>query len=489
MKKYLIPQAAPQIRFFAAAALILGGLVAATPASAAETVAPATPSTTAFDDAYFVMQHNTYDYGTSMTNWLDQGFRAVELDVIDRGDWENVAKGPYVSHSGSPTNANCSGTEDRLGDCLADIAGWQQAHPGSGPLLVFVDLKASWDPLAAWDGGEVAALDQQVGTMLGSRLYTASDLYQFATGKSYVSGGTGLRQAVASSGWPTLSAIGDRIVVAYTGGKIGFTNQTQSNGLGAILGAGRLPAGFFCPDVEDDPNELNPGSSVDGMSSAASAQVVCSNMESRDHYEVTADRAANLNQLMHLWGGHVFGNETYVYNYIAIAHGVTAIGRDSTSSSDTFGGTIPLNGVRRSVPGHFELRASDNLSACVDVQNGGTSNGTHVRRWACNGSNTERFVYTAEGQLRPQHDNTMCVDINGGKAAAGKAVHLWDCDGGSSEKWVIAADGSFRSFNNTAYCLAMPSSSGTQLSVQSCNNSAAQRFDLTAVPLWTPTNF
>lgn len=493
MKQSMTPRTARRITCAAALATAMfatTGLLATSPASAAETVTPVTMSSTAFDDAYFVMQHNTFEYGTSLTNWFDQGFRAVELDLIDRGDWEADPDGPYVSHDADPINANCSATDDdRLGDCLGDIAAWQAAHPGSGPLLVFVDMKASWDPASAWNTDEVAALDQQVHSILGARMYTSADLYRFATGQSYPGTGTGLRQAVSSAGWPTMAAIGDRVVVAYTGGKLLASNQTQGNGIDAILAQGRLPKGFFCPDVEDDPTELNPGATVDGMSSAASAQLVCSNLSSRDNYEVTADRAADHNQLMHLWGGHVFGNASYAYNYIAIAHGVTAIGRDSTSATDTFGGTLPLQGVRRSLPGHFELRASADAAACVDVKNSGTSNGTDLRRWACNGSSAQHFVYTAEGQLRPRHDNTMCFDIDGGTAKAGKEAHLWDCDGGSSEKWVVAADGSFRSFNNTAFCLTMPSGSGSLLTLQSCAGSAAQRFDLVAVPRWTPTVF
>jgi len=474
----------------AVAVAVGGSLLAAAPASASETVIPVTPSTTPFDDAYFVMQHNTYDYGSSMTSWLDQGFRAVEIDVIDRGDWENDANGPYVSHDGSPYNANCSATsDDRLGDCLRDIAVWQTAHPGSGPIEVFIDMKASWDPANAWNDDEVAGLDEQVHSMLGERMYTADQLYQFTTGTTY-SGGEGLRNAVATAGWPSLASIGDRIVIDYTGGKVGLVNQTQGNGIDYEMShTGHLPYGFFCPDVEADPDELNPGGTVDGMSAATSAQVVCSNMDSQDHYEVTADRAAKYHQLMHLWGGHVFGNESYVFNYIAIAHGVTAIGRDSTSASDTFGGTLPIEGVRGSVPGYFELRASDSGSTCVDARSSGTSNGTAIQRYGCDSTAAQRFVYTGEGQLRPQYDNPLCVDIDGGSAKAGKAIHLWDCDGGSSEKWVIAADGTFRSFNNSAYCLTMPSSSGAQLTVQSCNGSASQRFTLNPVASWAPASF
>lgn len=480
------------ITAIAVAGLLAGGVApaAAAPSVHAANATPVAPSTTPFDDAYFVMQHNTFEHGSSLAGWLDAGFRSVELDIIDRGSWENDPKGPYVSHEASPGDQNCSGTQDRLGDCLGDLVAWQSAHPGSGPLLVFIDMKAAWDPLNAWHADEVTMLDEKVREILGSRMYTADELYRFATGSPY-SGGVGLRQAVSARGWPTMSAIGDRIVVAYTGGKIGLVNQTQGNGIDHTMSRpGRsLPYGFFCPDVENQPGELVPGATMGGMTASAAAQVVCSNLKSRDNYQVVANNAARHNQLMHLWGDHVFGNGAYPYNYIAVAHGVTAIGRDDAANRETFGGALPLNGVRRSVPGYFEVRPVDAAGACMDIASSGASNGTRVQRYACNGSDAQRFVYTAEGQLRPKHANTFCVDISGGSAGAGKSVHLWDCDGGSSEKWVIGTDGSFRSFADTAYCLTMPTTQGAQLTTRACDGSASQRFALAGVPDWEQTVF
>lgn len=475
-----------------ALAAVLAAVLAAgsVPAHAASAAPNTVPGSTAFDDAYFVMEHNTFEHGPSLTGWLDDGFRAVELDIIDQGNWEHDPKGPYVSHEASPGDQNCSGTNDRLGDCLGDVMAWQSAHPGSGPLLVFIDMKAAWDPLNAWHADEVRMLDDKVREILGARVYTADELYTFATGATYA-GGVSLRSAVSSAGWPSMSTIGDRIVVAYTGGKIDLVNQTQGGGIEDIMAQpGRtLPYGFFCPDVETNPNELNPGVAMGGMSVATSGQVVCSNLKSRDHYQVTANRSAEHNQLMHLWGDHVFGNGSYTYNYIAVAHGVTAIGRDATFAGDTFGGAFPLVGARNAVPGYFEVRGYADPGTCMDVASSGSSNGTKVQRWSCNGSSAQNFVYTAEGQLRPKHANTLCVDISGGSAGAGKNVHLWDCDGGSSEKWVVGTDGTFRSYDNQAYCLTMPSGNGSSFTTQTCSGAASQRFTLVTVPGWQQTVF
>jgi hypothetical protein len=413
--------------------------------------------------------------------------------VIDKEDWENDANGPYVSHDTSSGNKNCSGNPDRLGHCLSDIAGWLNTHPSAGPILVFIDMKASWDPLNAWNNDEVFFLDEKVRSVLGARLFTGNDLYQYATGAAYTGSGKSLRQAVSEQGWPLLNALNGKVIVAYTGGKVGLTNQTQAGGIEYIAGqlSRRLPYGFFCPDVESDPNELNPSGTVDGMSNSTSQYVVCSNLAAQDHDEITANRSAQHHQIIHIWGDHVYSTDSFVYNYIAVAHGISAIGRNSTPT-DTFGGAIPAVGLRRSLPGYFELRPQSAPTKCMDVNGSGSSNGTKIQVWSCGGTSNQRFVYTAEGQLRPQHANLYCTDINGGSAGNGKLIHLWDCDGGSSEKWLINTDGSFKSSNNQAYCLDAASGSttnGAQFVTKSCSGASSQKFTLQPVADWVPTSF
>jgi hypothetical protein len=414
--------------------------------------------------------------------------------LVIKDNWENDVNGPYVSHDGYAGNENCSGNPDRLGHCLRDIAGWQDAHPGTGPILVFLDLKPWWSVAEAWKDDEVFDLDEKLRSILGSRLFTGNDLYQYATGTAYTGSGKTLRQAVSEKGWPLLNALNGKIIVAYTAGRAGFRNETQSNGIDFIAAQSpkRLPFGFFCPDVDNNPNELNPGSTVDEMSTSASQFVVCGNLEAQDHYHVTANRSAKHHQIIHLYGDHVYSADSFVYNYIAVAHGISAIGRD-TAPTDTWGGGIPFVGVRRSLPGYFDLRPQSMPTQCMDVNGAFSSNGTKIQLWGCISTSNQKFVYTTEGQLRPQHANTYCTDINGGSAGSGTKVHLWDCDGGSSEKWVITRDGSFKSFNNQAYCLDAArgsTSSGAQFVTYSCSPTwSSQKFYLKPYADWDQTSF
>lgn len=449
--------------------------------------APVNPSIHRFDEAYYVLEHNTYSHG-NVTAALDAGLRAVELDVLDSGDWENHPDGPYVTHG-----PGLSGSPPRLGSYLRNIDNWLSARPGEGPIIVFVDMKTSTNPLGDWNAEEVYFLDRKVRDIVGARLYTADDLYRHATGATYAPGRKSLRQAVSEAGWPMLAALRGKILVAYTGGVLGRVNQTQGAGIEHIMRQpGRtLPYGFFCPDVESDPGELDPGGTVDGISRATSQFLVASNLKARDHYQITANRAHRHCQLIHLWGDHVYSNREFVYNYIAVAHGISVIGRDA-AVTDTFGGALPLVGVRRSLPGYFELHPTHVPNKCLDVSGAGTRNGARVQLWQSVDVVNQRFVYTAESQLRPQHVNTHGVDIDGGRAGEGRRIHIWDCDGGNSEKWIIEPNGAFRSYDNRSYCLDVTGSgtaNGTPLVTRRYNGGANQRFLLRPVPDWPQTRF
>src|SRR5262249_46238387 len=136
----------PEIwRKMLAAATVFGALAAAGTAAQAESprymADVPNPSVNRLDQIYYFNPHNTYDYGPTLTGWLDAGIRSLELDVLDT-DWIGNAQGPYVSHD-SPAHKNCSvAGNTRLGHCLTDIVNWMAAHPtDTTPILLFVDMK------------------------------------------------------------------------------------------------------------------------------------------------------------------------------------------------------------------------------------------------------------------------------------------------------------------------------------------------------------
>lgn len=441
------------------------------------------------DQIYYAQPHNTYLHSDKLTNWLDAGYRTVEIDVIDKGDWELDPKGPYVAHSINPGNQNCSAADnDRLGDCLDDIVGWMGKQTRIGlPLLVFVDMKANADPASAWKPDEIKLLDTFIRNYLGSRLYTYGDLTRYLSPN-------GNREGLKNKGWPTLEALDGKIIVVFTGGYLGDVNA-RMNSARKLMNDGGYggPTAFLCPDVDSgDPDEIS--GAIDGISAADSAYFFCTNMNAGDNDQYVLNRSAQWRQLIHQWGAAgAFSSLDYAWSYISVAHGASAIGWDVTESltdasvfRPNWLDSIPLVGKRRSLPGYFTLRTHF-ANQCVDVKGSAWKNGTALQQYTCNDTDAQKFVYTAEGQLRPKGDTDYCADVEGGKGKQGAKLNIWDCDAGESEKWAISPSGLFANrAGSWGYCMDVSGgspSSGTRLQLWGCSaTNVNQQFDPREVP-------
>ncbi|WP_051680508.1 Ca2+-dependent phosphoinositide-specific phospholipase C [Vibrio rhizosphaerae] len=439
------------------------------------------------DELYYIQPHNTYKNNGVLRDWLNAGYRAIELDVIDRGDWEDEAKGPYVAHGLNPMNANCRAEDnDRLGDCLDDIAAWMDNNPNALPLLIFVDMKSSWDPASAWKHDEVAELDWWISNYFGPKMFTYQELL------THLGNSNDYRETLKMRGWPTVSSLRGKAIVILTGGHKGDVNHRMEQAMNMMSGT---QSTFLCPDIDAaDASEFT--GTIDAISATNSKRFFCGNVKAGDHYQVTANAASDTKQLMHLWhSAGDFANTDYAATWIAIAHGVSAIGWDISSATNTprWIESIPLVGVRRSLPGYFTIRPSISTEKCLTVKRSDYSNGGDLIQEHCSDTPAQRFVYTAEGQLRPAGNNKYCVDFNTGSADNGDVLHLWDCDGGNSEKWQITSDGRFKNRDKDyRYCMDVPgatTSSGVQWKIYQCNGNENQKFNLRSVPDWHQSSF
>lgn len=446
------------------------------------------------DQIYYIQPHNSYQnsYGT-LTTLLNKGYRSLELDVIDKGNWENDINGPYVSHGSGGENGNCiSGAgDDRLGQCLDEIVTWWNANSGNiqVPLMLYIDMKASWDPANAWYHDEILQLDNYVKGKLGSLIYSYYDLTSHL--KSFNSTNN-YRDTLKNNGWPNVDNLKGKIVVVFTGGRLGNVNSGME---AAMNTRGDLLNAILCPDIDtSDANEFS--SNIDSISASTSNKFVCGNVKAGDHFQITANRASEYKQLMHLWSDSGdFSNTDYAYAWIATAHGASAVGIDPSSTNNTPSWTtnaIPFVGQRRSLPGYFNIKTDLNTGLCLTT-NGGYSNGANISLQVCNGGNNQQFVYTAEGQLRPREHNHYCVDFNSGSADNGDRVHLWDCDGGNSEKWAITENGEFKNRDsNWTHCMDVAganASAGQGLVIHQCHGQANQKFHLKTMADWAQSSF
>ncbi|MEK8110309.1 RICIN domain-containing protein [Micromonospora sp. M12] len=71
---------------------------------------------------------------------------------------------------------------------------------------------------------------------------------------------------------------------------------------------------------------------------------------------------------------------------------------------------------------------------CLDVNGGGTANGTKVQSWTCNGTAAQKFTFTAAGTI-VNTASGKCIDVNANGTANGTLVQLWECNGTGAQFW------------------------------------------------------
>ncbi|MEU6720830.1 hypothetical protein ABZ897_56045 [Nonomuraea sp. NPDC046802] len=130
--------------------------------------------------AIFRATHNSYSGNVegvknSITYQLDHGVRFIELDVHDNGyatarDYAigHDAPGDQVDHSGNPAS-------NLLREWLEVVNTWSARHPDAAPIVVMLDLKDDLTDNPSFAAGNLAALNQEIVSVFGSRLLKAED--------------------------------------------------------------------------------------------------------------------------------------------------------------------------------------------------------------------------------------------------------------------------------------------------------------------------
>lgn len=174
------------------------------------------------------------DYShTSLTDQLNDGARAIEIDVA-----YDPAGGLFAHPKGAPLMGEAlpDGYADTMSkpgfkvlhvqdydfrsscvtlkDCLAILKGWSRAHPNHVPILLTFNAKDDSLPeqtqARKFDAAAFDALDAEIRAVLApSDLITPDDVQG-----AYPS----LREAVLTQGWPTLAASRGKFVLALDEG-------------------------------------------------------------------------------------------------------------------------------------------------------------------------------------------------------------------------------------------------------------------------------
>ena len=144
---------------------------------------------------------------------------------------------------------------------------------------------------------------------------------------------------------------------------------------------------------------------------------------------------------------------------------------------------------------HQELGAVhlNTNSDCLDDTGGVHTNGNKVQVYTCNGeSASQSWGWTPDGgpdgagimTLAPNcSGNSLCaidcLSVTGNGTTVGTKVDLWVCDGASGQQWRIESDGQLLN-PASGLCLTAPNTTnGTQIEIGNCIDAATQQ--------WTPT--
>lgn len=125
------------------------------------------------------------------------------------------------------------------------------------------------------------------------------------------------------------------------------------------------------------------------------------------------------------------------------------------------------------------LRTKDNLNYCVDGESMTPGNGTKAILNSCNSGNDQDvyFVKPKESSFMYAHIGTKCIDVSYSGTTDGTPIHLWDCNGSSAQQWKFRSNDLIAN-TNSSKCLTAPSiTRGVQLTINGCSGQTGQRWD------------
>jgi glucose/arabinose dehydrogenase/PKD repeat protein len=116
-------------------------------------------------------------------------------------------------------------------------------------------------------------------------------------------------------------------------------------------------------------------------------------------------------------------------------------------------------------------------SKCLDVDNGGTADGTKIQLYTCNGSTAQNWTVTANGPIKALG---KCLDVAGGATANGTKAQLWTCNATAAQVWSAQADGTLKN-PPSGRCLDVSENNpadGQQIHIWDCTGAANQKWVL-----------
>ncbi|MEV4638015.1 ThuA domain-containing protein [Actinoplanes sp. NPDC049548] len=194
----------------------------------------------------------------------------------------------------------------------------------------------------------------------------------------------------------------------------------------------------------------------------------------------------------------IWTNRNYKMLYANFGHNAMNY-ETNTRTSSTFAsaqqnqwlinGLLWLGGATGTPTPAWHSLVNKNSGKCVDVRAAGTTSGTPIQQYTCNGTNAQQYelAATTGGYVRINNrgNSAQALDVTNVSVADNAPVQTWAYSGGANQQWQQVAEGDgYHHFvnRNSGKCLTVPGAStadSVQLVQYTCNGSAAQSFRLT----------
>jgi hypothetical protein len=124
---------------------------------------------------------------------------------------------------------------------------------------------------------------------------------------------------------------------------------------------------------------------------------------------------------------------------------------------------------------------------CMDVDSSGTTNGTNIQLYSCNGGGAQGFRVTPIGATKYVNlvntNSGKCVDVALGGTTNHTNIDLWGCNGTEAQKFEIRTSGDYVELKNpqSDKCIDIDgdgTTNHTNIQLYTCNGTPAQQWDM-----------
>jgi cytolysin (calcineurin-like family phosphatase) len=135
--------------------------------------------------------------------------------------------------------------------------------------------------------------------------------------------------------------------------------------------------------------------------------------------------------------------------------------------------------------GTYSFRTSTAGNSCMDVEGGGSSDGTNIFQWQCHGGDPQKFRVESRGASTVRLVNPAsgkCLDVAGAGTSDGTNIQLWTCNGSAAQDFELRDAGNGRVVMQNPHsgkCVDVSAANAadrTNIQLWTCNNTTAQTF-------------